>query len=327
MLRRRLATVPGVFIAWALWLAATPIWLLVAAAVDLVRRRRGVTLRSGALVAVYLCCEIAGVVASGALWSWRAIAGIDPERWTDLHFRLEAWWGATLFRALVRLFALRVEVEGDAGLARGPYLLLLRHASAADTLLASGLISRPHRVRLRYVLKRELLWDPCLDIVGHRLPNVFVDRATDDSQAEIQRVRELARRLGPRDGVLIYPEGTRFSEAKRRQLLARLHAKGDTKMLEYARSLGSVLPPRPGGTLGLLDEARDSDVIICAHTGFEDAASFARFWYGSLVGRVIRVQFQRVPRDRIPDGRDARSAWLLEEWRRVDSWVESRRHS
>ena len=37
-------------------------------------------------------------------------------------------------------------------------------------------VSRRYHLRLRYVLKRELLWDPCLDIVGQRVPNIFVDR-------------------------------------------------------------------------------------------------------------------------------------------------------
>jgi len=322
MLRRRLITIPGYAIGWALWLIAAPVWLPVTILVDLFRRSHGVALRSAALLTVYLSCEMLGMAAAGALWVWKVGFRPDAERWTDLHFRLEAGWGTTLFRAVVRLFGLRIEIEGDADLGRGPYLLLLRHASSGDTLLASALVSRPHGVRLRYVLKRELLWDPCLDIVGQRLPNVFVDRFADDSVREVRRVQELARELGPRDGVLIYPEGTRFSQAKRRRVIERFEQSGDAKMLEYARSLAFVLPPRPGGTLGLLEAARDADVIICAHTGFEGAASLAQIWNGALVNRVIRVHFRRISRNEIPTGREARIAWILGEWQRVDAWVE-----
>jgi 1-acyl-sn-glycerol-3-phosphate acyltransferase len=327
MLRRRLITIPGYAIAWVLWLAAAPLWLPLATLVDGVRRSRGVALRSAALVTVYLSCEIMGIVASGGLWVWKRIHPVDSERWTDLHFRLEAWWGTTLFRAVERIFGLRLEVDGDADLGRGPYLLLLRHASTADTLLASALVSRPHALRLRYVLKQELLWDPCLDIVGHRVPNVFVDRLSDDSLLEIRRVQELARNLGPRDGILIYPEGTRFSEAKRKRVIERFHQKDDAKMLEYTRSLSSVLPPRPRGTLGLLEAAPEADVVVCAHTGFEGAASVAQIWNGALVHQVIRVQFRRIPRDEIPRERDARIAWIREEWQRVGAWVESHQSS
>ncbi len=323
MLRRRLITIPGYAIGWALWLAAAPIWLPVTILVDLVRQSRGVALRSAVAITVYLSCEIMGIVASGGLWVWRSISHVDAERWTDIHFRLEAWWGTTLFQAAVRLFGLHVEVEGNADLGRGPYLLLLRHASTVDTLLASALVSRAHGLRLRYVLKQELLWDPCLDIVGHRVPNVFVDRFSDESSQEIRRVQALARDLGPRDGILIYPEGTRFSETKRQRVLERFNQKGDEKMLEYARSLELVLPPRPGGTLGLLEAAPGADVVVCAHTGFEGAASLAELWKGALVDQVIRVQFRRIPRDEIPTGRDARVAWLQDEWRRVGAWVDS----
>jgi 1-acyl-sn-glycerol-3-phosphate acyltransferase len=327
MLWRRVMTVPGYTIAWLLWLGAAPLWLSLAIVVDLVRRSRGVALRSGAVVTVYLTCEVLGIVASGGLWAWKSLLPVDAERWTDIHFRLEAWWGTTLFRAVVRLFGLRLEVEGDADLGRGPYLLLVRHASTADTLLASALVSGPWGLRLRYVLKKELLWDPCLDIVGHRVPNVFVDRSSEDSAAEVRRVQELARDLGPRDGILIYPEGTRFTHAKRRRILDRFQRNGDAKMLEYARSLAFVLPPRPGGMLGLLEAAPEADIVVCAHTGFEGAASLAHIWRGALVHQVIRVQFRRIPRDEIPSGRDARIAWILEQWQRVDAWVANQQRA
>jgi 1-acyl-sn-glycerol-3-phosphate acyltransferase len=323
MLWRRLITVPGYVITWSLWLGAVPLWLPLAIVVDLVRRNRGVALRSATLVSVYLTCEILGMAASGVLWVWKGILRVDANRWTDIHFRLEAWWGSTLFRAVVGVFGLRIEVEGDADLGRGPYLLLVRHASSGDTLLASALVSRPYGVRLRYVLKRELLWDPCLDIVGNRLPNVFVDRFGDDSAGEVGRMQALARDLGPRDGILVYPEGTRFSEGKRRRALEHFQERGDARMLEYARSLARVLPPRPGGTLGLLEAAPAADVVICAHTGFEGAASLTEIWKGALVDQTIRVQFRRIPRDEIPAGRDTRIAWIFEEWQRVDAWIES----
>jgi 1-acyl-sn-glycerol-3-phosphate acyltransferase len=326
MLGRRLVTVPGYFAACFLWLGALPVSLPLALFVDALRRNRGVLLRSSLVLTVYLSAEVLGVAAAGGLWLWRSVFGIRPERWADLHFRLEAWWGSLLFGATIRSFGLRVEIENEqADLDRGPYLLLLRHASTGDTLLASALVSRPHGLRLRYVLKQELLWDPCLDIVGHRIPNAFVDRFSDDSAHEIRRVADLARDLGPRDGILIYPEGTRFSEAKRARLLDRLDPVDDAKRLEYSRSLRYTLPPRSGGLLALLEAAPAADVVICAHTGFEGAASLAQIWKGALVHRRVRVQFRRVPREEIPTNRDERIAWIDEEWQRVDAWIAGHR--
>jgi 1-acyl-sn-glycerol-3-phosphate acyltransferase len=326
---RRLVTIPGYALACLLVLGSAPLWVPVAAAVDWVRRDGGVALRSGAFVAFYLVCELAGLLICAALWLLRGVARWDAERWAGLHYRLQDAWGSSLLAAAVRLFDLRLEIEergagpgeSSARLDEGPYLLLLRHASTGDTLLASALVGRPRGIRLRYVLKRELLWDPCLDVVGHRLPHVFVDRASDDSGREIARVQALARDLSACDGVLIYPEGTRFSAAKRARVLERLAREGDLKQLEYARSLHSVLPPRPGGALALLEAAPDADVVVCAHTGFEPAATLAQIWRGDLLHQTIRVRFQRISRASIPTARDAQADWLRERWQEIDAWL------
>jgi 1-acyl-sn-glycerol-3-phosphate acyltransferase len=320
---RRFISIPAVVITWLLLIATSPIWLIAAAITDLVRRNRGVALRSAGVLTTFLTCEVMGIVASGALFVWKIAARVNDERWTDVHFRLETWWGTTIFRAIVALFGLRVEVEDDADLEQGPYLLLVRHSSSGDTLLASAIVSQPHGMRLRYILKKEHLWDPCLDIVGNRVPNAFVDRAAGDPAAEIEALKALTHELGPRDGILIYPEGTRFSESKRRRVLDALEQKGDPKLVEYARSLHSVLPPKPGGTLGILQAAPSLDVIVCAHTGFEGAGSLLEVWKGALIDRVIRVHFRRVRRSDIPTTREAQTEWLREEWRSVDAWVES----
>ncbi len=330
---RRVVTLPGYAFACLIVLVSAPLWVPVAAGVDRVRRRGGVALRSGCFMLVYLVCELTGILVCAALWLLRPLARWDAERWSALHYRLQDVWGTSLLSAAVRIFDLRIEIEERGGgpgesrarLGEGPYLLLLRHASTGDTLLASALVGRPHGIRLRYVLKRELLWDPCLDLVGNRLPHVFVDRDSDDSKREIARVQALALDLSPRDGVLIYPEGTRFSEAKRSRVLARLAREGDVKQLEYASSLHGVLPPRTGGALALLAAAPDADVIVCAHTGFEGAATLAQIWRGELLHQTIRVRFQRIPRAAIPTSREARAEWLRERWQEIDAWVTSQR--
>ena len=80
-----------------------------------------------------------------------------------------------------RIFGITIEVEGTDELRDGPIIVFLRHSSVADTLLPAVFIANPNGLKLRYVLKHELLWDPCLDIVGNRLPNSFVRRGSGDS--------------------------------------------------------------------------------------------------------------------------------------------------
>jgi 1-acyl-sn-glycerol-3-phosphate acyltransferase len=326
MIARRMLSITLVSSLWVAWIALAPVWLVSFTAVDLMRgrERRGVALRCGCMAMVYLTCELGGLIIAGALWAARRVRRIDDDAWEDIHFRLEAAWGAMLFRSMAVIFKMTIDVDGEsqARLGEGPYVLLVRHSSIADTLLASALVSRSHGIRLRYVLKKELLVDPCLDIVGHRLPNAFVDRDSDDSQREIGRVEAIARGLGPRDGVLIYPEGTRYTDAKRARLATRFDDKGDAAMSAYLRALPpGVLPPRPGGTLALLSAAPSADVVVCAHGGFEGAASLGAVWRGALVGRSIRVHFERFDRSDIPKEPDLQRRWLFDEWTRVGEWV------
>lgn len=119
------------------------------------------------------------------------------------------------------LFGIRIEVMGGGEAVPGPVIVLVRHASIVDNLLSANLIARPHRIRLRYVLKRELLADPCLDVAGRRLPNYFVRRGTGEAR-ELERVRALANGLGSDEGVLICPEGTRFTPERRARAIGRI---------------------------------------------------------------------------------------------------------
>ena len=114
-----------------------------------------------------------------------------------------------------RLFALRFEIEGAEAPHPGPILVLARHASIVDNLLPAWFVVRPHAITLRYVLKKELLSDPVLDVGGSRLPNYFVDRSSTSPRAELRGITELATDLPPNEGVLIFPEGTRIPPGKR----------------------------------------------------------------------------------------------------------------
>ncbi len=321
---RRLVTIPAIVTAWAVWLVATPLWLPIAFVVDQVRGDIRVAVRAGCFLAFYLSLETLGLATALGLWVARVLGVTSDEAWIDSHHRLEAWWGSRLLWATQKIFGLRLEVTGAEVLGQGPYLLLVRHSSIADTLLASDLVGRRHGIRLRYVLKRELLWDPCLDVVGNRLPNAFIDRGSDDSKREIARVADLARGLGPRDGLLIYPEGTRFSTAKRERILHRLAELGHTEQLAHARALEVMLPPRVGGTLAALEAAPQADVVLCGHAGLEGVAGIGDLWRGALLGQCVRVDFRRVPRAVIPDTHEDRQAWLYEAWHGLHEWVAAR---
>ena len=129
---------------------------------------------------------------------------------------------------------------------------------------------------LRYVLKQELTALPCLDIAGHRLPNLFVDRSGLDTDRELQAVAALTAEAGDKESVLIYPEGTRYTPHKHRSLRAN---KPDLE--DQLDRWPSLLPPRLGGVTAMLQANPGKDVVFLAHTGFEGSASLTDLMNGS----------------------------------------------
>lgn len=320
-LLRRAVTIPGWFALAGLAVALAPIWLPLLALHDLARSNRWSGVRSALALTHYAVGEVLGLLASAAL---TPLAWIDPARAEAASFRLQWWWARWLLGGAARIFDLRIDATGVDLLRDGPLLVLMRHASVIDTLLPAAIVSSRTGLRLRYVMKRELLWDPCLDVVGQRLPNAFVRRGRSGAEEEIGRVRELARSLGPRDGVLLYPEGTRYTPERREQVLARFETSADAKHLERARALHNVLPPRLGGALALLETAAGADVVVGAHTGLESLRSLGDLWSGALVGRRVELAFWRIPAESIPAGREERALWLYDQWQRVDAWLAAR---
>jgi 1-acyl-sn-glycerol-3-phosphate acyltransferase len=151
-----------------------------------------------------------------------------------------------------------------------------------------------------------------------------VSRGKGAAEREEQAIRALASDLGAREGVIVFPEGTRFSAQKRAEAIARIRDSGDAARLARAEKLEYVLPPRSRGTLAVLDAARGADVIFLAHRGFDGAVGLLDLLRGTLIGRAIELKTWRVRRAEVPAEREACLAWLDAEWARVDSWIASR---
>ena len=282
---------------WCLVQGLSPVLVPALGLYDLLRRNRAATLRLLGLLWVFLFAELLGVTLAGLLW------------------------GRLLLGASARLLQLRLTVEGDAEAASGPVVVFMRHTSIVDTVLPLVFLGSRHGMRLRYVLKKGLQLDPCLDLVGNRLPNYFVDRS-GETDREIRAVGRLAEDLGERDGVLIYPEGTRFSVRKLQRARDKL-AQNDPLLHELSQGLTHVLPPRPGGALALLDTAlpAGADVVFFAHTGLDHLERMHDVLSGEVLGSVVRLRMWRVPGRSIPVEREARLRWLYQQWERVDAFA------
>lgn len=321
---RRAVTIPAVTLAFLATSALLPLLGAGAALVDLSRwlRRRlpWVSLRLVAFLWFYLAAQVVGLTALA--WVWLRTRFSGRERLVAATFAVQEAWASALFRAVSTLFGLDFELEGDEQLEPGPYLVFIRHASVIDTLLPTVFVTAKHKIVLRFVLKRELLIDPCLDVAGQRLPNYFVRRTGDDA-SDVRGVAALATGLGPNEGVLIYPEGTRFGLDKHRRALAKLEAEAP-EVFALAKSLTHVLPPRLGGALALLEAAPDVDAVFFAHTGLDGFASVRDIFRHALGRRRVSLKLWRVPRSQIPLARADRVRWLFGEWQKLNDWIAAR---
>ncbi len=319
-LARRVRTIPLLFAMFLLILGLFLPLLLAVSIIDFLRwsarRTPWMGVRLLTFLLAYLTAETLGVIALGA------ISFVSERSLFQLTFAIQRRWAGFLFTATRTIFGITVTATGAEAVERPPFLLMARHTSIVDNLLHNHLISDRLGIHLRYVMKSELLIDPAIDIAGNRLPNAFVRRGSDDSHSAIEAVRRLTEQAGSDEGVLIYPEGTRFSRGKLERTMAVL-ASRDPDLHTKAQGLQHVLPPRLGGPLAMLD-ASTSDVVFMAHHGLEGFARVADIWTGSMVGRTISVEYWRVSRDQIPKERFQRVDWLYGWWHRIDDWVTNK---
>jgi hypothetical protein len=305
---------------------AAPVLVPAAGTVDLVlwlrRRKPWMAVRLYALIWWFLLGELRGLTGIARVWLVSGGPfGRDTEARRRRTYELQVRWATGHLHGLCRLCGVRFEVEGDELVGAGPMLVFTRHASVVDNGLPAAVVSRAHGIDLRYALKSELQSLPTLDVGARWVPTCFVNRGSEDPSREIARVRMLAAGLeGPRDGVLIFPEGTRYTAEK----LARLKARSDLRdpeLRERVARLRHVLPPRLGGPLALLEEAPHAAIVICGHVGLDGFRDLREIWCGELVGRTVHVRFWRYERQELPDDPDALTTWLYDRWEELDDWI------
>lgn len=315
---RRTMTISAYFFMWVLLTLLAPAWIPVAFVIGIFRRSSFIVLRLLALFWVYFTVELMGLIAAGTIY---LMTPGNLGRRRELFFHLSCWWGSMLFAAIRHSLSITASIEGEEQILPAPVLVFIRHASIIDTILPVTFISKPNGLQLRYVFKRELLVDPCVDVAGHVWPNYFVDRGGSTAE-EIRGIRQLAEDLDAQ-GVLLYPEGTRFTERKKKIALDRL-GKHHPELMPIAESYTHCLPPKPGGALALLEAAPDADVLFVAHRGLEGFAEIADLFGGTVVGKAVEIRIWRVPTKEIPEGSDARRRWLFDSWKRIDDFVSAR---
>ncbi|MDQ6648776.1 MAG: 1-acyl-sn-glycerol-3-phosphate acyltransferase [Actinomycetota bacterium] len=293
---------------------------------------RWVPLRLLGLLLLYLGRECAGMTAAG--WLWLA-SGFGrrlhtPEMQTR-HYALMSWFLGGLYTRATKLFNLTVDIEAADDGVEGPHstqrpvVVLSRHSGPGDSfLLVQLLLDRYHR-RPRIVMKSLLELDPCIDMIGHRLPHYFVEprgRGTADFE---QGIGSLAGDL-PADGaLLLFPEGGNFTRGRRRKAIQKLMDQGQVQEALDAGRLRNLLPPRAAGAFAALSAAPSADVLFVGHTGFGPADDATAVWRAVPTDCRLRLRFWLVPAEDVPSGEDERVDWLYAWWARIDEWIDGAR--
>jgi 1-acyl-sn-glycerol-3-phosphate acyltransferase len=138
-------------------------------------------------------------------------------------------------------------------------------------------------------------------------------------------VAELAAGIGPRDSLIIFPEGGNITVSRRLRSIAKLEERGHPEEAARARAMRHVMAPRPGGALAALDACPAAEVVFVAHTGLEDLSSAVDLWRGLPMDSAVRACAWYVPHDEIPKDPDDRVEWLFTWWKRVDTWIDDAR--
>ena len=176
-------------------------------------------------------------------------------------------------------------------------------------------------------MKASLQLDPSVDIVGNRLPNVFIKAQLTGESIFTREIERLARGLDANGALVIFPEGGNWTPSRWRRGIRRLEQKGRPDLAERARDMPNLLPPRPGGALAAVSACPEADVIFVAHAGLDNIITVSDVWGKFPIDQVIRARWWRVPFDKVPREaeHEAQVQWLYDWWERIDTWISENR--
>ena len=338
LLVRRLVLAPVVIVLALGIIVASPLLFVLAllfGLAGLLRAGRMRNLRLVSFVVVWLTAEIVALFILFGLWIVSGFGGrLHTEPYQSRNYAVIRWFLDALYRGAERTYGLRIEIDEPeltaaelAARRSRPVIVLSRHAGPGDSFLLVQQLLSVYGRRPRVVMKASLQFDPIVDVLGNRLPNVFVQHRASGERIFIEQIERMARDLDADGALVIFPEGANWTPSRWRRGIRRLELAGRGDLADRARQMPNVLTPRPGGTFAAITARPDADVIFVAHAGLDTILSIGDVFRRFPVDQVIRATWWRVPVDQVPRGADqeAQVQWLYEWWERIDSWITENR--
>jgi 1-acyl-sn-glycerol-3-phosphate acyltransferase len=331
---RRLVLAPLVVVVSLVLIAASPVLALLALVAGLIALPRAGHMRSLRLTGftlIGLAAETATLFALAGLWIAAGFGRrLGTEPYQARHYALVRWFLDVMYAGAERTYGLHVLVEepepsGEERIARAtrPVIVLSRHSGPGDSFLLLHQLLSSYARRPRVVMKATLQLDPTLDILGNRLPNVFIRRDEMGENIFTAKIKELAQGLDERGALVIFPEGGNWTPGRWRRGIRRLETQGHPDLATRARAMPNLLPPRPGGALAAITASPEADVIFVAHSGMDSIITVGDVWSRFPINQAIKARWWRVPHDQVPRSapHEAQVKWLYDWWQLIDAWI------
>lgn len=316
-----------VWMAIILWTIFSVIIVPLALLLGLIKQKKLLYLRIWAVITIYLIGEVRAVFSLFIIGLGHILVGnaylSAPYRAAFTRYGM--YWCASMCHHLHYIFGKTMHVEGDF-VPDAPVVAAVQHVSTNDVLLVPWILGYRHQLNMRIVMKKELMWDPAVEMFGTGSGSFFINRNRKGSD-EIAGIEKMMSSRGDVDvdgrfnGSIIFPEGTRMTPAKQNQVLKSM--KKDSPLYEFASSLKATLPPRLGGLLALL-KTKTADLVFVAHVGYDGATDMTTIFkedgsgifYSPLTVKMWRIQAQD-----IPETEEGKTELILRYWKQLDEWV------
>ena len=207
----------------------------------------------------------------------------------------------------------------------GPILTFARHAGPGDAFLLARTVIRDFGRQLRMLGTNRLLWDPFINHMMSRLPNVFLEQNPKNQLGELAAITEMCATMDDHSVVIIFPEGGNWTPTRWRGSIDSLESLGRTDRARRAAEMPNVLPPRSAAVAAALAARDDMSVVFVVHEGLDDLYSLRQLWRNIPLRRTVQAAYWSISCSEIPVDRTELTSWLYDQWALVDQWISNSR--
>jgi len=202
---------------------------------------------------------------------------------------------------MFHVVGVRLHITGELPDHPSP-IIISNHQTWMDIPALHGVVTKGGGPILKFLIKRELLWVPIVGWICYSLnfPRLNRGQGANARAKDLAAIRTFSNSLhSERGALMIYAEGTRFTEQKHR---------------DQASPFEHLLVPRPGGLKIALDNVPAGTPVIDITLVYDGPRNFWQCLGGST--KDIKAVIRTYDASEITDVRD----WLQESWREKDEF-------